>query len=384
MIDNGGPPIIDGEIPRMHVVRIHLNDWAAATRGFSLDEEGFYWRFTVLLYDKMGDLADNDANNARSMSLDIRVFKKMKARMLALGKIYIADGHISNSRVEREINGYLREFKRRSEAAKAREEKKREPEIPPDFSQTSSELQATSSEKVQQKSGELPSQLEHDLFEKDNEINACNATTVPEGDQIPRVRARPKPKPKPISEVSNPHSPLAGGGHLLEEAFEDFWRVFPGFAPPRGRKTDKPKAFDVFKRIVTGTHRKGVRARADDIVSGAQAYALSSPDPEFLPMPTTWLNGARWQDHSEQPEPNFIEPTEPGPNGKKWGWWKANADTLRNLPLERWQAAVETAKPNGAWPWWLLTGPPGHPDCLMPMELQAPLIEIYRGKVNHD
>lgn len=408
MTDNKGPPIIDGDVPKMHIVRVHLNDWTAATRGFSLDEEGFYWRFTVLLYDKMGDLQDNDQLNARALSLDIRVYKKMKARLVALGKIYIADGRISNSRVEREISSYLREFKRRSEAAKAREGKKREAEIPPDFQQTSGELTPTSSEEVQKKSGELPSQLSNDLFEKDNENNECSATTVAEDDQSPRVCARPKPKPKPISEErKNPLSPLEGGDaglpkidpadkqaerrakkaeqkNLLEHAFEAFWQAYPGEAPPVGRKTKKPLALEAFRQIITNTHRNHIRGKAEDIVRGAEIYASKNPDPKYIPMPTTWLNGAGWQDHVSENGSNFIEPTEPGPNGKRWGWWRTNAETLRNLPLDRWQAAIETAKPNGTWPWWLLTGPPGHPDCLMPMELQGPLIEIYRGKIIHD
>jgi uncharacterized protein YdaU (DUF1376 family) len=406
MTTNNGPPIIDGNVPKMHVVRVHINDWASATRGFSLDEEGFYWRFTILLYDKMGDLADNDANNARSLSLDIRVYKKMKARMLALGKIYIADGRISNSRVEREINSYLREFKRRSEAARVREEKKRENEIPQDFRETSGELPVTSPAEVQKKSDELPSQLSSDLFEKDNDINDRNATTVPEHDQSPRGRARPKPKPKPLSEVSNPHSPLEGGDdnfpkiepadkqaerrakkaeqkNLLEHAFEAFWKAYPGEAPPVGRKTKKPLALEAFRQIITNTHRSHIRAKAEDIVRGAEIYASKNPDPKYIPMPTTWLNSAGWQDHLDQSASGFVEPTEPGPNGKRWGWWRNNAETLRNLPLERWQAAIETAKPNGTWPWWLLTGPPGHSECLMPMELQAPLIEIYKGEIHH-
>ncbi|WP_414461772.1 DUF1376 domain-containing protein [Hyphomicrobium sp. DY-1] len=382
--ENGGPPIVDGDVPRMHIVRVHLNDWAAATRGFSLEEEGFYWRFTVLLYDRMGDLLDDDAHNARAMSLDIRVYKKMKARMVALGKIYIADGRVSNSRVEREITNYVREFKRRSEAAKAREGKKREAEIPPDFQQTSGELPPTSPEEVQDKSGELPPQLGCDVSEKGYEINEGDATTVPEQTRASRARARPKPKPKPkVSEESNPHSPQ-GGVHPLEQAFDDFWSAFPGSPPPRGRKTDRPKAFEIFKRIVTGTHRKGIRGRAEEIVRGAERYAKSNPDPEYLPMPTTWLNGARWQDHPEPIAGAFSDPAEPGPNGKRWGWWRDNADALRNLPLERWQAAIEKANPNGTWPWWLLTAPPGHAECLVPMELQAPLIEIYHGQINHD
>lgn len=54
---------------------------------------------------------------------------------------------------------------------------------------------------------------------------------------------------------------------------------------------------------------------------------------------------------------------EVGPNGKAWGWWKANEVQLRALSPEQWRKTLAAAKPNGVWPWWLLTGYPGTPDC---------------------
>ena len=80
-----------------------------------------------------------------------------------------------------------------------------------------------------------------------------------------------------------------------EEAFERFWRAFPP-----GRKTDKPKAAVIFGQIVAG-RRKGIpKTDAAVIIAGAERYAATSPDPQYVPMPTTWLNGARWDD---MPEP---------------------------------------------------------------------------------
>lgn len=351
MTDNNGPPIIDGDVPKMHIVRVHLNDWTAATRGFSLDEEGFYWRFTVLLYDKMGDLADNDAHNARSMSLDIRVYKKMKARLIELGKIYIADGHISNSRVEREISNYLREFKRRSEAAKAREEKKREAEIPPDFQRTSGELQATSSEEVREKSGELPSQLGHDLFEKANKNNECNATAVAEDDQSPRARARPKPKPKPVEERKNPLTPPVGGQSPIDQAFEDFWSAFPP-----GRKQSKGEARETFRKIITGKHRRGLRAKAETLIDAATRYAASKPDPEYTPKPTTWLNAGSWED----------DVCKTGA-AAELAWWQDD-DKLACVTDAMWRGSI-SKHANGIWPIDRLGPPPGTRECVVPRHI---------------
>lgn len=74
-----------------------------------------------------------------------------------------------------------------------------------------------------------------------------------------------------------------------DEAFERFWKAYPP-----GRKTDKPKARLAWDQIVTG-RRKGIpKTEPETIIAGAVRYAGSDPDPQFVPLPTTWLNGARW------------------------------------------------------------------------------------------
>ena len=143
MTPNGGPPITD-DAPRLRVVRVHINDWVASTRGMSLDEEGFFWRFTCLLYDRMGDVSDDDQMVARAMSLDVRRYRHMKDAMIRLGKITVVAGRLSNARAEREISLYVAEFKRRSEAATERENRRRSAaataEIDTDFAPTSPRL----------------------------------------------------------------------------------------------------------------------------------------------------------------------------------------------------------------------------------------------------
>lgn len=78
--------------------------------------------------------------------------------------------------------------------------------------------------------------------------------------------------------------------------FEEFWSAFPT-AP---RKTDKPKARAVFASIVAGKHKHIAQAPAETIIAGMRAYAALSPDPQFVPLPTTWLNGARWEQFAPQ------------------------------------------------------------------------------------
>ncbi len=75
-----------------------------------------------------------------------------------------------------------------------------------------------------------------------------------------------------------------------------------------------------------------------------------------------------------------------GPNGKPWGWWKGREQSLRALPADFWRKLIEETKPNGTWPWWVLTGPPGHDECLVHPEVvrELGLVEIYKGRIIHD
>lgn len=376
--DNGGPPITD-DAPRLRVVRVHINDWVASTRGMSLDEEGFFWRFTCLFYDRMGDLPDDDAMVARAMNLDVRRYRHMKEIMVRLGKVSVAGGRLSNARAEREIAMYVAEFKRRSEAAIERETKRRNAaatnKIAPTSIPTSPRLRPDFDTEVAPMSDRLRPETKADLYEKDSNNNECAATTVgTEGPEASCARAFPKPKPKPLSEVKNPHTPPMGGPDPLDQAFEDFWRAFPA-----GRKQAKPDARSAFRKIVTGRHRKGLKAKAETIIAAAAAYAATSPDPDFVPMPSTWLNSGRWED-------DLAPASAPSPvNGKSWGWWKGREDKLKALSDERWNAALDSAKPNGTWPWWLFGPPPGAPDCLVPQHIvdARGWVDVYRGSITH-
>lgn len=88
--------------------------------------------------------------------------------------------------------------------------------------------------------------------------------------------------------------------------FEQFWSVFPV-----GRKRGKGKCRELFVVIATGKHRK-LRATADEMINAARVYAAKQPDPQYVPMPETWLNQGRWEDNPadsiEAPAARIREP----------------------------------------------------------------------------
>ena len=85
--------------------------------------------------------------------------------------------------------------------------------------------------------------------------------------------------------------------------FEEFWKAYP----TGPRKTDKPKARKAFYAITQGKHKDIGKTDARAIVEAVGRYAASNPDPQYLPMPTTWLNGERWLQW-----PASAEPRRPG------------------------------------------------------------------------
>jgi hypothetical protein len=102
--------------------------------------------------------------------------------------------------------------------------------------------------------------------------------------------------PTPPKGVNGHGVLLDGQAVTLEAAFETFWVAFPD-----GRKRGKGGTADLFAQIAAGKHRKR-RATAQELVDGARRYAASHPDPKYVPMPETWLNGGRWADDIAQPD----------------------------------------------------------------------------------
>lgn len=81
------------------------------------------------------------------------------------------------------------------------------------------------------------------------------------------------------------------------------------------------------------------------------------------------------------------EATIVGPNGKRWGWWRPEADKMqKTLTADYWRRALDAARPNGVWPWWQLGAPPGHSECLVHPDVVAErgLVAIYQGRIQHE
>lgn len=96
---------------------------------------------------------------------------------------------------------------------------------------------------------------------------------------------RSDPDPEPLLRLTPPEH-----AERVRDPFDQFWDLYPRSR----RKTDRPKARQIFRNLCAGKHRQIGKTRAEDIIEGCRRWAASQPDPEYVPLPTTWLNGERW------------------------------------------------------------------------------------------
>lgn len=132
----------------MGQLRWYKRDPNAALQGMailSLEERGAYNTILDLLYARDGNLPDDERELARLMHCDVRVWRRVRRRLMDLGKLYVHGGHIHNVRADDEINYALQRIAKTKLAglkgAETRRHQKR----------TSVELLANSSGEVSRK-----------------------------------------------------------------------------------------------------------------------------------------------------------------------------------------------------------------------------------------
>jgi hypothetical protein len=91
---------------------------------------------------------------------------------------------------------------------------------------------------------------------------------------LPREEKRREYK----AEKKRPKAPLA------LTRFAEFWQAYP-------RRADKAKAEQSWSK-------QGLDAIANEVIAGAVSYAKAKvgSEPQYIALPSTWLNGKRWQD----------------------------------------------------------------------------------------
>ena len=77
---------------------------------------------------------------------------------------------------------------------------------------------------------------------------------------------------------------------IAQNGFDDFWRAYP-------KKKDKAKARKSFEKALKKTSLENLIKALE---AQKKSHDWQKDGGQFIPYPTTWLNGERWEDELEQ------------------------------------------------------------------------------------
>lgn len=351
--DNGGPDIFSEASAKMRWAKINITELLDGIEQLTWEQKGYYLTVIFKMYARMGGLPYDERDGARILGCDVRFYRRLRDEMVAVGKLYIEDGHVKNKRVEREIEEFCRETRRRQDAARAREERKRQTAVDPhsegklqggllpDFFQTSPGLQ----EEVPEKFSGSQNDFLDKFSEKPNEINVCSATTVEKTDhncttnqnqnQNQKVR-----EVKSLSETSSDDDvrrtkPKAKNTYT--EDFELFWREYPDT-----RNNSKTSAFAEWRKLQA--HDRDLAQRS---LCGFLRYCRENPDYRCIHA-ERYLKYHRFD--------GYIQASATSQTAEDLTQMLSAMSDDEQLALVRTYA-------NGTWPRDKLSFQPGHKNC---------------------
>lgn len=92
--------------------RRYAREYYEGTRELSLEDRGAYSDVLDLIYMTGGPLKDDERLIAHRLHIDVRTWRPIRKRLLALGKLFIVRGHLHNAKAKRVLS--QRESERKS------------------------------------------------------------------------------------------------------------------------------------------------------------------------------------------------------------------------------------------------------------------------------
>jgi hypothetical protein len=135
---------------------------------------------------------------------------------------------------------------------------------------------------------EISNWLEH------QKIDRPSQSKIPPFDASSRVIANPREPSTNNREPSCEDLRIKDQGSKegtkdASREFEEFWALYP-------KRQDRRHAEKAYRSALG-------RASHGEILQGLKGYAFS-PDPKFIPLAATWLNGDRWRDERPPDKPS--------------------------------------------------------------------------------
>lgn len=262
-----------------HYVRWHINDYISGTKEMTLETEGAYMRFLVNLYERGKPFPDDDRVMARVMRLSVRVWRRIRDGLMAVGKIIRKNGCLTNSRFEKERWERADEMRKKALAANTRWHKSPQvsPKFEPNLAETSAKLDAMFAGKINEINEAIKNVhmlTKNPRIQEPEEEKESPPTVPPAGDG---AGAKPKRARAAVSEA-------------YTEDFESFWKVYP-------RSIGKGAAFKSWQRLSLPQKRKAYKALKEQLPKLSADAAR--PEGNFCPHPATWINQGRFDDEPE-------------------------------------------------------------------------------------
>jgi len=354
--------------------KFYPDDWLRGTRNLTLEQRGAYIDAICMQMLYEAPLPDDYSWLAHQMHISIRKARSIVEGLIEARKLVRTEQGIINERRSFELVSKLNQRRVNAEIAANREREKRE------------NLEKINKINVNYEISCHEKGTTRARTDSDTDIDIKYTPLPPKGggqaqSELPLTAAQERKAQK-----------AAERRKLVEEAVASYNAAAErlGFAVCRSVTQARFNRIEKRLRDIGGLEnfRKALQVvERDDFLMGRKSRPGEPPfrlTIDRLCSTETSMGDvlARLLDQADEPqEQNLV-----GPNGKRWGWWRGKEEALRSLPVERWEAAFREAKPNGTWPWWILTAPPGHPESLFPKELSAKygLEEIFKGQIVHD
>jgi len=221
------------------------SDFISGTLQLSCEEKGAYSVVLDLIYDRGGPVPDDPQWIARVCNLSTRRWNQIRRRLLELGKLSAGDGHLTNSRAERQLKVEEKEHESLSSSGKK------------------------GAEKTNQRRGQS------------GENNSLEEKGPPGKKRHTRYQ---------IPERKNPPTPLEGGpddSPGVEADFATWYDFYP-------RKVARGAALKAYRAALKKTD-------ATALLVGVGVYKKTKPEYAEWKHPATWLHGECWLDEERPP-----------------------------------------------------------------------------------
>lgn len=265
--------------------------WDEGTDELTLEQEAAYLRLCHQLYRRKAAIPSNPATLGRIWRCHPNKARKLLTDLVEAGKIQEIDGHLTNTRVTRELDD--RETRRTQQADAGHK-------------------------------GGARSQDNRRKSLENNDRDKADAGSADKRNQAEKEREGEKRDQKETTSLPDPRE----GSDFPPRAFDLWWERQPN-------KVGKDAARTQFERI-----RKGKRATFAELMDGLLRYIANKPPHRDFCHPTTWLNQGRWAD---EPAPS-PSPSSPGRGAPPAGRSSPGSRLLDRMEARRAQHHHETAQ----------------------------------------